>query len=103
VHPLGVDPDEHWILDIHAVEWLFLAKKIVTTVPPADQEAGATIMPLVGGDVRFYLATKVFPAAVVGRFLGKEPGALKPGVAIVLTAKPRPDLPAPTVEYWGTA
>ena len=102
-HPLGVIPENFWVLESRSIEGLYISKKLMRTISEKDHALAILLVPIIGGALRTYLHKDWFAADLIQRHIGIPIEESMLGVPIQLSTEPRPDLPEPNVPYWGEA
>lgn len=104
MHPPGIDPEEYWTVEVvgSAIEWLYVLRKIVESLGDRHDD-GQVIMMVYDHASVWYLKKKYVPAALLAAKLGFTEQQVNEAPKISLTVKMKPDLPNPTVTYYGTA
>lgn len=95
----------YWTLRTNATEWLYLLQKIIKTVEFPDEYDYVVMID--GADPSkwlYMLKRSVYGRDLVQKTLGLRDGHLQAGAVLNLDPLPRdPDVPEPTVSYYGEA
>lgn len=103
--PEGIDIKEYWVLQVQGTAWYMVMMQIAKTRDVQKHEKDLPAIALMRPDgTPFYLFKKNFyPIGVLMQKLGLSEEYIRTHPVISLVETTKPDLPNPSVDYWGSA
>lgn len=99
-----VNLKDYWQLRALSVEWLYVLEKLRTSIQAKDADRHALLAVGVDGAQTYLLSKKFYTAPTIAKATGIEAAKLEASSGVItLRGKDEPELPKPTVEYWGEA
>ena len=103
VTPEGVDAKDYWTFRVRGVSFMYAMKKL-TKLLGEDYVSEKTMLVFpFNSALTFMFAKKRISPEQITRVLGLSAEALEKKSYFTLIEKTNPDLPQPTVDYWGEA
>lgn len=103
VLPEGAKREDYWVFDVAGTEWMYVLQSLLKRYVEAKVEDMPVITFTTKESQVFLLKKSYLPAELVMKATGFSSEWLASGQPIKLRIKAKPDLPEPTVDYWGTA
>lgn len=103
----GLDRKDYWIVEFQGVEWEFLLAKLKRDLKleelPSKEMAMLLTYNVETHIPAAWLRKKHVPVSYLVTMTGQDLKTIETEPVIRLSVRERPELPAPTVGYWGEA
>lgn len=102
--PDEINKADYWFLQVEGIEWAYvLSEKITKGFEDRKADERAMFMIVVDDTNIYAVKRSLVPIELIMKYTGMSKDVIEKAEVLKLTVKPRPDLPKPTVPYWGEA
>lgn len=95
------DEKKLWVFDVDGIEWVYAMHQLYEYVAKRNNKTPELNLSMFGTKIHVEFERSTIPVEYLSKMTGISPEALEAAETITLTVKPKPELPEPTVNYWG--